>query len=91
MSDLGDAGGEVLGMFIGIPMAILLVCCMPFMLVDSCNNHFHPKPTPSENVRISNKKFHPKKTSEETLSFRAGQQVKQSSKDFVRGLWKKKE
>lgn len=78
MSDLGDLGGEVVGRFIGIPMAIILIISTPFMMIDSCSKR-NKKPI---SIPIEHK---------ELLSFRVGQAVKQSSKDFVRGVFTKKE
>ena len=115
MSDLGEAGamigGEVLGAFIGIPLGIITLCALPFMAIDSCNQHFAKKKAKVEQAaKVYNVIQNPKEavkhpiltykfvkgekepvvnTTKESLSFRAGQAVKQSSKDFVRGIFTK--
>lgn len=82
MSDIGDIGGEVAGMFIGVPVAIICVLCMPFWLIskgcEMYEEHKHPK---VQHVETQQPK--------ESLSFRAGQKTKQSVKDFTRGLFSK--
>lgn len=90
MSDLGDAGGEVLGLFIGIPMAIVCVIALPFVAIEGCSNHFKEKKQKVERVaKVYDVLQNPKET-KESLSFRAGQKIKESSKDFVRGVFTKK-
>lgn len=82
MSDVSDAVGEGLGMFITVPIAIICVLCMPFWLIskgcEMYEEHKHPKVQHVENQK-------PK----ESLSYRAGQKTKQSVKDFTRGLFSK--
>lgn len=116
MSNIGEAagaiGGEALGAFMGIPLAIICVFAAPFMLVNGCNKHIAEKKAKVERAAkvyeiVSNPKQavkHPIltykslelkqepiiNTPKESLSFRAGQAVKQSTKDFARGLFTKK-
>jgi len=85
MSDLGDAGGEVLGLFIGVPVAIICVLVLPFVAIQKGCEHFTEKKPKVE--QTSKVYIEPKK---ESLSFRAGQKTKESTKDFFRGVFSKK-
>ncbi len=115
MSDLGEAvgmiGGEAVVYFFGIPMAIITVVALPFILIDSCCQHFEKKKAKVEQTaKVYDVVTHPKEAAKhpiltyrflkneqepivnvpkESLSFRAGQAVKESSKDFVRGIFTK--
>lgn len=76
MSDLGDAAGEVLGLWIVGPLAVILcIIGIPIMLIQECSHKDDVPPSPP-----------PKK---ESIGFKAGQEVKKQSKDFIRGVFTK--
>ena len=113
MSDLGDLGGEALGMFMPITFGVIALIATPFMLIDKCSKHYEEKKSKIEHVaKVYDTVSHPKEAikhpiltyrylkpeqepivnvPKESLSFRAGQAVKQSTKDFARGLFTKQQ